>query len=547
MGALSPSRVLSVLLGGLFLLSAPSAAEGLVWDDATWDLFEILPVRPVGAADGADPAPARDISNRSAGTEAEPAQNRSMLLEAVMESLSKGMGGPEITEDGEGRSRGSNFSFVLPRGWKAAPRGDLDGGNLTLEGPSALATIVWFEDSGIDPEILLRQVVRAYRSGSLRFSVLEVEPGEAVTIDGQRASTLNVFYIYGGLESQKRIVAWSTPRSGRFFFASFWSVSEAWDANLGAFEALLASFRDEGAEGYVELEPRTATFDLWGAVLQETLRSYHFERVAIPPSPEVGMRVVLTAHREAGRVDQLASEEIVSSTPAAIPPREAALQALLLDRGYAAAILRRGGAFWLVVQGPEGGWQAISSSGAGGRGMGSLVGPDDLEWYRGLVAGWPDAVEGPAPTSGTVLVEDCNPPRIVRLDPRAEVNLTWILGIEELLNRYRYSGKGNDSDSFMKAQVCWALLEREGHDALLVTSYEGHPLHPRMWVIVHHPGSGHVAVDPAASGDRGLGEIVSGAEWFDGLGYETSLQYSCLHPDKGHAIDPEAVRTPDPG
>ena len=362
MGALSPSRVLSVLLGGLFLLSAPSAAEGLVWDDATWDLFEILPVRPVGAADGADPAPARDISNRSAGTEAEPAQNRSMLLEAVMESLSKGMGGPEITEDGEGRSRGSNFSFVLPRGWKAAPRGDLDGGNLTLEGPSALATIVWFEDSGIDPEILLRQVVRAYRSGSLRFSVLEVEPGEAVTIDGQRASTLNVFYIYGGLESQKRIVAWSTPRSGRFFFASFWSVSEAWDANLGAFEALLASFRDEGAEGYVELEPRTATFDLWGAVLQETLRSYHFERVAIPPSPEVGMRVVLTAHREAGRVDQLASEEIVSSTPAAIPPREAALQALLLDRGYAAAILRRGGDFWLVVQGPEGGWQAISSS-----------------------------------------------------------------------------------------------------------------------------------------------------------------------------------------
>jgi hypothetical protein len=76
-------------------------------------------------------------------------------------------------------------------------------------------------------------VVRAYRSGSLRFSVLEVEPGEAVTIDGQRASTLNVFYIYGGLESQKRIVAWSTPRSGRFFFASFWSVSEAWMRTWG--------------------------------------------------------------------------------------------------------------------------------------------------------------------------------------------------------------------------------------------------------------------------------------------------------------------------
>ena len=67
-----------------------------------------------------------------------------------------------------------------------------------------------------------------------------------------------------------------------------------------------------------------------------------------------------------------------------------------------------------------------------------------------------------------------------------------------------------------------------------------------MWVIVRHPGSGHVAVDPGAAGDRGLGEIVSGAEWFHGVGYETSLQYSCLHPGEGLAIDPGAVKTPAP-
>ena len=464
-------------------------------------------------------------------------------LSAAIEALSTRPPDPNSGVDDGGRTEGRGFSFVLPPGWKATPRGDQDGGNLTLEGACSLATVCWFEDPGVDPEVLLRQVGRAYRSDALRFSVLEVEPGRSIVIEGQRASALHVFYMYGGRDSQKRIFAWPSPRSGRFFFASFWSCSEGWEENLGAFEALLESFRDEGSEGYVELEPRNITFDGWGAVLSETLRSYHFEGVEAIPYPEVEVKVTLTAHRVADRVDHLASEEIVSSTRSALPAREAALEGLLLDRGYPAAVLRKGSSFWVVVLGPEGGWQAISSSGAGGRGVGSLVGPEDRGWYRGLVVALPEAAE----KSETVAVQDCDPPRLLRLDPRSEVNLTWILGLEGLLDRYSYSSDGADPGSFAKAQVCWALLEREGHDALLVTAYDGHPLHPRMWVIVRHPGSGHVAVDPEAAGDRGLGEIVSGAEWFEGVGYETSLQYSCLHPGEGLAIDPEAVRTPAPG
>lgn len=535
MGGISASGSLSAVFGALLLLSVPSGGEGFVWDRDFGGLLEIPPIQTSGVAVGPEPAPAANLSDGADGGRVPTSE-----LSAAIEALFTASGRPEGGADG--RTEAPGFSFVLPPGWTATPRGDQDGGNLTLEGGCSLATVGWFEDPGIDPEVLLRQVGRAYRSDALRFSVLEVEPGRPIVVDGQRASALNVFYMYGGRDSQKRIVAWPSPRSGRFFFASFWSCTEGWEENLGAFEAFLESFRDEGSEGYVELEPRNATFDGWGSVLSETLRSHHFEGVEAAPTPEVEVKVTLTAHRVADRVDHLASEEIVSSTRAALPAREAALESLLLDRGYQAAVLRGGGSFWVVVLGPEGGWQAISSSGAGGRGVGSLVGPEDLGWYRGLVVALPEAVE----RSEALVVQDCDPPRLLRLDPRAEVNLTWILGLEGLLDRYSYSSDGADPGSFAKAQVCWALLEREGHDALLMRGCEGHPLHPRMWVIVRHPGSGHVAVDPGAAGDRGLGEIVSGEEWFDGVGYETSLQYSCLHPGEGLAIDPGAVKTPAP-
>jgi len=99
---------------------------------------------------------------------------------------------PGGTQEGEEGPGGPGISFALPPGWKGEVGGDRVTGNLTLEGPCAAANIVWFEDYGIDPEAVLRQVVRGYRSGSLRFSVLTADPGDPVTIDGQRSSSLDV-------------------------------------------------------------------------------------------------------------------------------------------------------------------------------------------------------------------------------------------------------------------------------------------------------------------------------------------------------------------
>ncbi|MDD2637484.1 MAG: hypothetical protein WCY97_05975 [Methanothrix sp.] len=530
------------------LIAAQAADDDLGWemdfDDPLHDPFQTFTIPEFGA----EMTPPGKILNSSRETNAGAEPAGGQLL--VIEDLSY-MRPASNSSEKEERYRWANFSIELPEGWDPALEGGRYEGNLTLEGACALVRISWFEDSGIDPESCLRQAVRAYRSEYLRFSVLTVEAGEPVAVGGQWASSLNVYYKYGDQEAQKRLIAWSSPVSGRFFYAFFWSCPEAWEANLEKFELLFESFRDEGFERYVELEPRPNTLDGWGLVLSEILSSYRFAAVPTQPNPEVEVKVVMKSHREGGRVNQLASEEIVSPTrKGAVPLREEALQKLLRDRGYGVAILQRGGAYWVVVQDPLGRWQAISSVARAERGLGTLIGPGEAEWYRGLVVDGPkEATSEDAKGSSDLVVEkNCEPPREVHLKPAAEVNLTWILGLRDLLDRYRYSQEESESGSFLRAQVLWALLEREGYDAWLVTGYQGHPLYQEMWVVLSHPGGGYVAVRLAAAGDGGgLGEIVSDVERFDGIAYDTSLQYSCLHPDRGLSIDPGMVRTPAPG
>lgn len=554
MGGVRPSG--GVFVGGtvvllavvsFFLVLASGADEDLIWKLEFDDAFVAPPIPGFGLEMGLD----GEVSNPS--DEANFGTERTRGHRLVMEDLSDLRPGSRSGEVGEERYRGTNFSLEIPPGWDVTSDGDRYEGNLTLEGDSALVRIGWFEDFGINPESCLRQVIRAYRSEYLRFSVLTAEQGDPVVVGDQKASSLNIYYRYGGQGAQKRIVAWCSPISGRFFYTSFWSSPEVWDENLERFEQVLESFRDEISESYVELGPRPATLDGWGTVLSETLSSYHFAGVAPQPNPMVAVKVSLVGHRVGGEVDQIASEEILSlARRTGDPPREAVLQKLLQEAGYGVAILRWRGAYWVVAQDTEGGWQAISSAAPGtDRGLGTLVGPEEAEWYRGLVVEVPAggmAGEGEDGSSArTVIEKDCDPPRLVHIEPLAEVNLTWILGLVNLLDRYSYTQEGPDPGSFQRSQVCWALLEREGRDARLLAGYQGHPLGRRMWVVVSHPGEGYVAVDPAAGDGGGLGEIVSGAGYFEGVAYETSIQYSCLHPDRGLFIDPEAVGTGAPG
>ena len=534
---------LAIAIVTFVLIPASGADEELVWKMEFTDQFSMLPIPGFGSDTSLD-GEASDLSMATGSGELASGQRLSI------EDLFQLRLDPKNVEE-EDRYRGANFSIELPPGWNATLEGDRYEGNLTLEGACALVHIGWFEDSGLDPDDVLRQVTRAYRSDYLRFSILTAEAGEPVAVGDEKASSLNVYYVYGGQESQKRIAAWSSPISGRFFYASFWSCPESFDENLEKFEQVCESFRDEGSERYVDLEPRPVTLDGWGTILSETLASCHFAKVAAQQSPEVEVKVSMKSHREGGLVIQLASEEMVSPTRGGDdPPREGGILKLLQDEGYDVSLLQRGGAPWVVVRGPEGRWQAISSAAAETeRGLGTLVSPDEEEWYRGLVVDGPEETargEDEGTSAETVIEKDCDPPREVHLEPAAEVNLTWILGLEDLLVLYSYSQEESDPGFFHGAQVCWALLKREGYDALLVTGYEGHPLSQDMWVLVSHPGEGYLAVKPTTEDGVGLGEIVNDAEYFDGVAYETSLQYSCLHPDRGLAIDPGMIRTPIP-
>jgi hypothetical protein len=538
---------LAIAIVTFVLIPASGADEELIWkmEMEFTDQFSMLPIPGFGSEmslDGEIP----DLS--TAADVGELARGQRLFIEDLLPLRPDSESGDEGVE----RYRVANFSIELPSGWNASTEGDRYDGNLTLEGACSLVRIGWFDDSGIDPEEVLRQVIRAYRSDYLRFSILTAEAGESVTIGDEMASSLNIYYVYGGLELQKRIIAWSSFVSGRFFYASFWSCPESFDENLKKFERVCESFKDEGSERYVELEPRPVTLDGWGTVLSETIASRHFAKVAAQQSSGVEVKVSMKSHREGVQVIQLASEEMVSPTRrGGDPPREGAILKLLQDEGYEVSLLRKGGAYWVVVLGPEGRWQAISSAASETeREIGTLISPDDEEWYRGLVVDGPEETageEGEGSSFETVIEKDCDPPREAHFDPVAEVNLTWILRLEDLLELYSYSQEESDPGFFHEAQVCWALLKREGYDAWLVTGYEGHPLSQKMWVVVSHPGEGHLAVKPTAAGDGGgLGVIVTDAERFNGVAYETSLQYSCLHPDRGLAIDPGMIRAPAP-
>lgn len=525
----------------IFIVPAAAAAGGFGWEDNFTDLFEIAPIPDFGSGTGGP-------GETKPGFQPTVAETRPKMG-LTMGGINFSLLDPKDGEDDGDRSRWANFSLVLPPGWRGSVEGGRNEGRLVLEGPCALASIGWFEDFGVDPDGVLRQVVRGYRSEPLGFSVLTAEQSHPVEVDGQRGSTLNVYYRRGGHESSKRLVAWSSPVSGRFFFASFWSCPESWDENLERFEGVIESFRDEGSERYAVLQPRSPVLDGWGTVLSLTLLSYHFSSRPPTQNPEVGVKVVIKSRREGGRIDDVACEEIVSlRRRAEAPAGEVALQKLLLDGGYGAILLRRGGAFWVAVQGPEGNWQPISPAADGAvRGVGSLVRPEEGDWYRGMVVDGVNVVRGLAGEDGSLggasIEKDCDPPRMVDLPPAEAVDPRWILGLRDLLDRYTYAGEEDDPDSSHRTQVSWALLEGEGYDALLMEGYEGHPLHPRMWVAVRDPEGGYVAVDPAAGGHRGLGEVVFADDRFYGIGYDTSLQFSCLCPDRGLSIDPGSVRT----
>lgn len=74
-------------------------------------------------------------------------------------------------------------------------------------------------------------------------------------------------------------------------------------------------------------------------------------------------------------------------------------------------------------------------------------------------------------------------------------------------------------------------------------SYRDHPIRSHIWLMVTHPGDDkHVAVGMAGA-DRDmnlvqLGYVTSKAEYYLGIIYNPSAQFSMLHQNEGMQIVP---------
>ena len=70
-------------------------------------------------------------------------------------------------------------------------------------------------------------------------------------------------------------------------------------------------------------------------------------------------------------------------------------------------------------------------------------------------------------------------------------------------------------------------------------SYKGHPLEEHMWVVVEAPNEKgrYVAIETANVDENkrlvNLGRVVSDEAYFRGIMYNTSEQFSRLHPEEG--------------
>ena len=127
----------------------------------------------------------------------------------------------------------------------------------------------------------------------------------------------------------------------------------------------------------------------------------------------------------------------------------------------------------------------------------------------------------------------------------AQENITWTNELQRVLDTYSYPKKYQENvfDCSNTSQICWALLESKGYDARLMFSYRDHLLGRHMWVVVRYPyeDQRYVAVEATNTNGNGdllhMGRVVLKDDYLKGIMYNTSKQFSWLHPEEGMWLD----------
>jgi hypothetical protein len=216
-------------------------------------------------------------------------------------------------------------------------------------------------------------------------------------------------------------------------------------------------------------------------------------------------------------------------------------------------LIQSKGNIWVAVRDASGRWQSVSLNPIEpGRMVGVLVGGLNegiiYENISDLAMNNPVGLGDENISSNTdsdiidrVTSRDCEPSKYVELIQPSSENKTWIDDLQKVLDGYNYekSYKENVFDCSNTSQICWSILQGKGYDARPMMSYKGHPLDPHMWVAVKYPYGAErwVAVETANTDMNKrlvhLGRTTTKEDYYRGIMYNSSQQFSRLHPEEG--------------
>lgn len=452
------------------------------------------------------------------------------------------------------------FSFQYPAEWTVRPasdghtdKGSRAAGKLELDGPCVRFSINWTRDPGISPETILDQIKKTYDSGEVK--VISSEQGE-ISMKDERAEVMSISYELKGCRSAKRFAVWNTSRSDRLFLASISgsagcsSELEQSTASAALFDSLVASFSDGEEREQLMLGPKSKD-EAWTLVLGDLLSSYHYSQAKTLPARIARVQVLHTLSPINGTY-QLDSQEVIRvDLPSDAVLRAAAVQSLLLQEGYDARLEQRSGDIGIAVKDPSGRWQLISVNPAKPEKSVGVLANDTREAliYESLEELADENrmdIKGLNPDIGDLetnklMQKDCEPSRYVELTQPSDVNEAWQEDLQKVLDGYDYDERYQENvfDCSNTAQICWSVLQGKGYDARLMMSWKGHPLGPHLWVVVLYPyEEGRYVAMETANTDGGmklvhLGKVVAEGKYYRGIMYDSSAQYSRLHPEEG--------------
>ncbi len=442
--------------------------------------------------------------------------------------------------------RDSGLSLDVPRDWLVNASGEYAAGNLSIRAPDANISLIWMRDPGIDPEKILGQVEKTYDSDEIK--ILSSELGHA-KINSQEVKTLSLYYKLKEYKSMRLFAVWNSSKSDRLFFAYISSYSDDFARAVETLNQVLKNFEDLGGREVSSYGSR-ASGDAWAIVLGDLLASYSYKEAVTLPPRDVHLQTLHSLQPSGGAYSISSGEMLWIDLPEMAAARAGAMQDLLGQKGYETSLIQGSGNIWVIVRDPTGRWQPVSLNPKEPKRMIGVLVNDSCHGvvYESVSDLAKDNLMSLSDSHNNLrlMQKDCEPSIYAELKMPSSENRSWIKNLQNILDSYDYekSYLENVFDCSNISQICWSILQRKGYDARLMMSYKGHPLDPHMWIVVKYPyeAERYVAVE-ATNTDKNkklvhLGIVTTKEKYYKGIMYNSSAQFSRLHPEEGMWLSP---------